>query len=206
MFFKPGGHKEQGLPHNPFKALVAPRPIGWITTLDEEGVINLAPYSFFNAVSDAPPIVFFAPNGKNRRDGVKDSQANAEATGEFVCNIVSLDLKDAMNATSALVEPKVDESELAGLEMVASELIAPPRVKASPVQLECKYIQTLELPCTLPDSSNFVVFGEVVGIHVDESVVNDEGLVDVTRYKPLARLGYMEYAAVTEVFSMNRPG
>jgi len=205
MFFMPGGHKDHGLPHNPFKSLVAPRPIGWITTLDEAGVINLAPYSFFNAVSDQPPIVFFAPNGPTRRDGVKDSQANAKATGEFVCNIVSLDLKDAMNATSAPVGPEVDESQLAGLEMIPSKIVAPPRVAASPVHLECKTMQTLELPCTTEGMSNFVVFGEVVGIHIDESVINDKGLVDVTRYKPLARLGYMDYSAVTEVFSLKRP-
>lgn len=205
MFFKPGEHKPQGLPHNPFKALVAPRPIGWITTLDSAGTVNLAPYSFFNAVSDTPPIVFFAPNGKSRATGVKDSQANAEETGEFVCNLVTLDLKDEMNATSAPVGPEVDEAALAGLEMIPSELVAPPRVKASPVHLECRYIQTLELPCTLADAGNYVVFGEVVGIHIDESVINEKGLVDVTRYKPLARLGYMDYAVVEQVFSMTRP-
>ena len=168
-------------------------------------MVNLAPYSFFNAVSDAPPIVFFAPNGKTREAGVKDSQANAETTGEFVCNLATYDLRDAMNTTSAPVGPEIDESDLAGLEMIPSQIVAPPRVAASPIHLECKTMQTLELPCTRPGMTNFVVFGEVVGIHIDEKVIDDKGLVDVTRYKPLSRLGYMDYATVTEVFSLERP-
>ena len=206
LYFEAGGHKEQGLPHNPFKAIVAPRPIGWITTLDENGVVNLAPYSFFNALADNPPIVFFAPSGRSREAGLKDSQANAEATGEFVCNLATWDLREQMNTTSANVPREVDEAGMAGLEMLPSRLVKPPRVKLSPIHMECRYLKTVELPCNDPEAGNFMVLGEVLAFHIDESVVNDRGLVDVTRYKPLARLGYMDYAAVTEVFQMNRPG
>ncbi len=204
--FEPGGHKAQGLPHNPFKAIVAPRPIGWITTLDESGVVNLAPYSFFNALADDPPVVFFAPSGRKRAAGLKDSQANAEATGAFVCNLVTWDLRDAMNRTSADVPREVDEAELAGLEMIPSSHVAPPRVKASPIHMECRYLKTVELPCNDPEAGNFMVLGEVVAFHIDEAVVNENGHVDVTLFNPLARLGYRDYAVVREVFQMDRPG
>ncbi|MBB3066909.1 flavin reductase family protein [Limibacillus halophilus] len=205
MYYEAGQHKAAGLPYNPFKAIVAPRPIGWITTLDGQGRINLAPYSFFNAVSDSPPTVFFASSGRSREVGVKDSQANAEETGEFVCNMATWDLRDAMNKTSASLPAGEDEAAFAGLEMVPSRLVKPPRVKASPVHLECRYLQTLELPSNDPDNGNFVVFGEVVAVHIDDAMIDEKGLLDVTRYKPIARLGYMDYAVVEQVFSMDRP-
>ncbi|MET4807462.1 flavin reductase family protein [Limibacillus sp. MBR-115] len=205
MYYEAGQHKAAGLPYNPFKAIVAPRPIGWITTLDGQGRINLAPYSFFNAVSDSPPTVFFASSGRSREVGVKDSQANAEETGEFVCNMATWDLRDAMNKTSASLPAGEDEAAFAGLEMVPSRLVKPPRVKASPVHLECRYLQTLELPSNDPGNGNFVVFGEVVAVHIDDAMIDEKGLLDVTRYKPIARLGYMDYAVVEQVFSMDRP-
>ncbi len=205
MYYEAGQHKAAGLPYNPFKAIVAPRPIGWITTLDGQGRINLAPYSFFNAVSDSPPTVFFASSGRSREAGVKDSQANAEETGEFVCNMATWDLREAMNKTSASLPAGEDEAAFAGLEMVPSRLVKPPRVKASPVHLECRYLQTLELPSNNPDNGSFVVFGEVVAIHIDDAMIDEKGLLDVTRYKPIARLGYMDYAVVEQVFSMDRP-
>lgn len=206
MYFEAGQHAAAGLPHNPFKAIVAPRPIGWISSLDAQGRVNLAPYSFFNAVADSPPIVFFAPSGRSRRSGVKDSQANVEATKEFVCNLATWDLREQMNLTSASLPAGEDEAAFAGLEMVPSQLVAPPRVKASPVHLECKYLMTLELPCNQPDAGNFMVFGEVVAFHIDDAMLDEKGLLDVTRYKPLARLGYMDYTAVETVFAMQRPG
>lgn len=205
MFYKVGHHKEAGLPHNPFKALVAPRPIGWISTLNSEGGINLAPYSFFNAVSSAPPIVFFAPNGQSRMSGIKDSQQNAERSGEFVTNLATWDLREEMNRTSAALGPTESEPEFAGLEMEASELVAPPRVKRSPVSLECRYLRTLELPSDSEDEGNFVVFGEVVGIHIADHLVDSNGLVKITDAKPISRLGYMDYAVIEETFSMQRP-
>jgi flavin reductase (DIM6/NTAB) family NADH-FMN oxidoreductase RutF len=187
-----------GLRHNPFKALVAPRPIGWISTLSQDGVLNLAPYSFFNAVSDRPPFVLFSSGGR------KDSVVNAEATGEFVCSLATYELREQMNQTSAAVGPEVDEMELAKLQSAPSKLVKPPRVAASPAALECKYYQTVTLPGTNGLDGNYVVIGRVVGVYIADEYIND-GMVDVTRYKPIGRLGYMDYAVVESVFSMNRP-
>jgi flavin reductase (DIM6/NTAB) family NADH-FMN oxidoreductase RutF len=192
--------RDHGLEFDPFLALVVPRPIGWISTLDAAGVVNLAPYSFFNALSTKPPFVMFSSYAP------KDSQRNAEATGEFVVNLATWALREQVNATSALVPPEVDEAAMAGLEMVPSVAVRPPRVKLSPVALECVYAQTLKLTdrtgTTLPAG---VVIGEVVGVHIDDDVIRD-GKVDVLRMRPIARLGYMDYASVDAVFSMKRPG
>jgi flavin reductase (DIM6/NTAB) family NADH-FMN oxidoreductase RutF len=198
---------KHGLPRDPFKACVVPRPIGWITTVNEAGVVNLAPYSFFNAVGGEPPCVVFAPGGRKADgppDGSKDSLANAERTGEFVCNVATWDLREQMNLTSAAAPAGVDEAEIAGLQMVPSELVKPPRVKASPIHLECRYLQTVDLPCDTPGTRSAVVFGQVIGVHIDESVLTD-GLVDIAKLKPIARLGYMDYCVVEEVFAMPRP-
>jgi len=190
---------DHGLPHNPFKAIVAPRPIGWISSLDKDGNANLAPYSFFNAVCDLPPIVIFSSTG------YKDSVGNVDATGEFVCNMVSLDLKDQMNQSSAAVPHETSEFELSGLEMAPSRLVRAPRVASAVTALECKHLETKRLKgLDGKEADSYVVFGQVVGIHIDDSVIVD-GLVDVTRYKPLSRLGYMDYAVVSEVFQMGRP-
>lgn len=189
---------EHGLRHNPFKALVAPRPIGWISTVCPDGVINLAPYSFFNGVSDIPPFVMFSSAGQ------KDSQRNAEQTGEFVCSLATYDLREHMNTTSAGVGPEVDEMELAGLTPAPSNLVKPPRVAESPVALECKHFKTIELPAAEGRDPYSVVLGHVIGIHIDESVLND-GLVDMQKLRPIARLGYMDYTVVDTVFSMDRP-
>ena len=189
-----------GLKHNPFKALVAPRPIGWISTISGEGAINLAPYSFFNGVSDVPPFVMFSSAGH------KDSLRNIEETDEFVCSLATYALKDQMNMTSADVGPEIDEMELAGLTPAPSTLVKPPRVAESPVALECTHYKTIPLPKsdkTAHEGYN-VVIGRVVGIHLDESVITD-GLVDMTKLRPIARLGYMDYTVVDSVFSMGRP-
>ena len=201
MFYRPGTD-DHGLPHNPFKALVSPRPIGWISSLDAEGRPNLAPYSFFNAVSDAPPMVMFSSTGgkPDQAEG-KDSLANIRATGEFAVNIVSNALRDAMNASSAAAEAGVDEFALADLKTAPCNEIAPPRVAAAPAVLECRLWQVIDMP----GPTNFMVLGEVVGVHIDDAVLRD-GKVDVTLYQPLARLGYRDYAAVEQVFSLNRPG
>jgi flavin reductase (DIM6/NTAB) family NADH-FMN oxidoreductase RutF len=191
---------KHGLKHNPFKALVAPRPIGWISTLSGEGVINLAPYSFFNGVSDVPPFVMFSSAG------AKDSLRNIEQTGEFVCSLATYALKDQMNKTSAGVGPEIDEMKMAGLTPAASALVKPPRVAESPVALECTHHKTIPLPAseTTQHDGYIMVIGRVVGIYVDDSVITD-GLVDVTKIRPIARLGYMDYAVVDSVFSMDRP-
>ncbi|MEO3427209.1 flavin reductase family protein [Pelagibius sp. CAU 1746] len=198
---------DHGLPRNPFKACVVPRPIGWITTLNEAGRVNLAPYSFFNGVAGDPPVVMFAAGGRKADgppDGSKDSLANAERTKEFVCNVVTWDLREQMNMTSASAPAGTSEAEIAGLELVPSELVKPPRVAASPIHLECSYLQTVDLPSDIPDSRNAVVFGQVIGIHIDDSVLTD-GLVDMAKVKPIARLGYMDYCLVEEVFTIHRP-
>ena len=201
MFYKIGG--PHGLPHDPFKSCVVPRPIGWISTIGADGAVNLAPYSFFNAVATEPPMVMFSSNGKQAH-GTKDSVANAEATGEFVCNMATWDLRDPMSQTSRPVPPEVDEFELAGLETQPSELVKPPRVKASPIHLECVYHQTLELPCDIEGGRNAICLGRVVGVHVRDEFLTD-GKVDIARIKPLARLGYRDYTVTEKVLTLSRP-
>ncbi len=188
-----------GLPHNPFKAIVAPRPIGWISTRSGDGTLNLAPYSFFNAVCDTPPIVMFSSSG------YKDTVTNVDASGEFVFNLATEDLKDAMNVSSAPYPHGVSEFEKAGLTPVKSMLLDTPRVAEAKAAFECRHLQTLRLiGLDGREADNWVVFGEVVAVHIDESVLVD-GLFDVTRARPLSRLGYMDYAVVDDVFQMTRP-
>lgn len=190
---------DHGLPHNPFKAIIAPRPIGWISSLDKDGRTNLAPYSFFNCVCDRPPIVMFSSSN------YKDSAANIDTTGEFVCNMASYDLKDEMNLSSAAVPHETSEFDLTGLEMAESNLIKVPRVAKAATALECKHLQTIRMKgLDGADTDSWVIFGQVVGVHISDDVIVN-GMVDVTRYKPLSRLGYMDYAVVTEVFQMGRP-
>ncbi len=199
MFYQPkDGH---GLPHNPFKAIVSPRPIAWISTLDKNGRANLAPYSFFNAMADSPPMVVFGSTGtKPDQPQYKDTMANIRETGEFVVNIVSYALKDAMNITSGNLPADVDEFAAAGLEKADSQVVQPPRVAAAPAALECKLFKFVDL---IAENSAMVI-GEVVGIHMaDSSIVN--GMFDITTYQPLARLGYKDYARVTDVFPLERP-
>ncbi|HYH71164.1 MAG TPA: flavin reductase family protein [Methyloceanibacter sp.] len=189
-----------GLAFDPFKALVAPRPIGWISTVSKAGVVNLAPYSFFNAVSEDPHYVMFASGGR------KDSQRNAEETGEFVCSLATYDLREAMNRTSMPVEPDVDEMKLAGLTPAPSRLVAPPRVAESPVAFECRYWRTIDLPGKDGSAgTHAIVLGQVIGVHVADEVISG-GRVDVTKLRPIARLGYGDYAVIDEVFTLARPG
>lgn len=197
MFYDARENKH-GLKHDPYKALVSPRPIGWISTVGSDGVVNLAPYSFFNALSDSPHYVYFSSAGR------KDSQRNAEDTGEFVCSLATWNLKDQMNVTSAGVAPEVDEFVLAGLTPAPSKLVAPPRVAESPVAFECKYYQSLELPRDTGRNDYTVVIGRVVGIHIDDDVIV-EGKVDMGKLRPIARLGYKDYTVVDTVFSLDRP-
>lgn len=201
MFYRPG-IDPHGLARNPFKALVAPRPIGWISTLDAAGRPNLAPYSFFNAIADTPPMVMYASTGrKTGRDEAKDTVTNIRAAREFVANVVPWRLRDAMNASSASLAPEIDEFAHAGLTPAPCRVVAVPRVAEAPASLECRVWKVIDLP----GAQNTLVIGEVVGVHIDDAVLVD-GMVDVTRYVPLARLGYRDYAAVREVFPMTRPG
>ena len=201
MFYRIGS--PHGLPHDPFKSCIVPRPIGWISTISPDGVVNLAPYSFFNGVAGEPPMVMFATNGKQPH-GAKDSVANAEATGEFVCNMATWELRQEMNRTSAPVPPEEDEFALAGLETEPSELVKPPRVKASPTHLECLYHTTLELPCDIEGGRNAICVGRVIGIHIRDEVLTD-GKIDIGRILPLARLGYQDYTVAEKVVQIIRP-
>lgn len=203
MFYKTD--QPHGLKHNPFNALVIPRPIGWISTVDTDGNVNLAPYSFFNGVAYTPPQVMFSSTGPHDAGGLKDTVANIEATGEFVVNLVTVALAEPMNATSAPAPHDTDEFTLAGVTAEASELIAPPRVKESPVHFECRHVQTVDVLSARADHRNMVVFGEVIGVHIDDSIIVD-GMVRYDLMKPIGRLGYMDYTAVGDVFSMDRPG
>lgn len=201
MFYEAG--KPHGLPRDPFKSCVVPRPIGWITTLDEHGVVNLAPYSFFNGIAGDPPMVMYANNGAAPR-GTKDTLANCERTGEFVANMATWELREQMNLSCAPVPPDADEVALAGLTAAPSRLVRPPRVAESPVALECTVHQIVDLPCDEAGGRNALVIGRVVGVHIEDRALTD-GLVDIPRIKPIARMGYMDYAVVESVFTMARP-
>jgi flavin reductase (DIM6/NTAB) family NADH-FMN oxidoreductase RutF len=189
-----------GLTQDPIYSLVVPRPIGWITTLSRNGVINLAPYSFFNAVASRPPFVIFSSGPR------KDSQRNAEEMGEFVCNLATYELRHEMSASSARFGPDESEPELIGLEMAPSTLVAPPRVKRSPAALECRYVRTVDLTTSDGVSSeNAIVIGEVVQIHIDDAVIVN-GRIDLAKIRPIARLGHADYTVVDTIFEMKRPG
>jgi flavin reductase (DIM6/NTAB) family NADH-FMN oxidoreductase RutF len=195
-----------GLKHNPFKSLVAPRPIGWVSTVSQTGVVNLAPFSFFNAVADAPQMVIICVNGSHKQGGAKDTLANIRATGEFVCSMATWELREPMNHSSIDAPRGVDEMKLAGLAPAPCRLVKPPRVAAAPAALECVLHQIVELPSSNPDTANNTVFGRVVGVHINRAIIKD-GMIDMTRFQPIARLGYNDYAVVRpdDVFTMLRP-
>lgn len=187
---------DHGLAQDPFKAIVAPRPIAWISTLSPGGVANLAPYSFFNAFAQAPHYVAFGSGPP------KDSLRNIEATGEFAVNLVTWDLREGMNATSAHVA--ADEFELAGLAKAPCRLISPPRVAASPACLECRLYRIIPLPDDDGKAEDNMVIGRVIGIHIADRYIAD-GRVDTVAMRLIARLGYSEYATVAEAWRMRRP-
>ena len=197
-FYEPQhGH---GLPHDPFKAILAPRPIGWISTLDAEGRVNLAPYSYFNGFGSNPPVVGFSSEGR------KDSLANVESTREFVCNLVTRPLAEAMNMTSASLPSGTDEMAFAGLEPAASRCVRPPRVARSPAAFECKLLQivTLQDLAGAPTGAHLVL-GQVVGVHIDPAFLKD-GIFDAVAARTIARCGYRgDYAEVGALFEMVRP-
>ncbi|MDP7651386.1 MAG: flavin reductase family protein [Rhodospirillales bacterium] len=190
--------------HDPLKALVVPRPIGWISSINAAGVVNLAPFSYFNLVSGDPPCVIYCPNGEHLDGGAKDSLLNVQETGEFVCILATYALREQMVLTSKHVPRNVDEMTLVGLTPVPSVKVKPPRVGESPAALECVFRQTIELPTGRRPERSYIVMGEIVGIHVNKEIVV-EGKVDVHRMRPVARLGYDEYAVIDDVFTMSRP-
>lgn len=195
---------DHGLPHNPFKSCVVPRPIGWITSLSRSGKLNLAPYSYFNAVADVPPMVIFSTTTKHQDGGVKDTLKNVEETKEFVVNVTAWELREAVNITSTDFDRDVNEVEMAKLTVIPSKIVRVPRVKEAPIHLECVYHQSIQLPVIDERHTNRLIIAKVVGIHIDDNILVD-GKIDVTKFKPIARLGYMEYATVDNKFTMERP-
>jgi len=200
-FYDPAaGH---GLSHDPFKAIVGPRPIGWVSTQDAAGRRNLAPYSFFNAVCDNPQMIAFSSNGR------KDSVRNAEATGEFVWNLATLPLAEQMNRTSAPVDHGVDEFVLAGLDPAPSRNVSPPRVADTPAALECKVASIINLTTIDGTATDqWLVIGQVVGVHIRPEYIGQDGLFDTAAAQPILRAGYLaDYAAISPaaMFKMRRP-
>ena len=200
IFYEPGRLDRSVLAHDPFKAIVAPRPIGWISTLAGDGSLNLAPYSFFNAIGEVPPMLAFSSFG------AKDSATFAGEIREFVWNLVTYELREAMNETSAPLPRGRSEFDRAGLQTAPSRLVAPPRVAAARCAMECKVVHHLQLhDVDGRPVDQFLVIGQVVGVHLDESAIVD-GAVDTRRLRPVARLGGpADYAVVEEIFQMWRP-
>jgi flavin reductase (DIM6/NTAB) family NADH-FMN oxidoreductase RutF len=200
IFYEPASRDHALLPHDPFKSLVAPRPIGWVSTLSASGAVNLAPYSFFNAVGESPPMLAFSSNGR------KHSATFAGEIDEFVWNLVTWELREAMNETSAPLPHGSSEFERAGLQMAPSRLVAPPRVAASPCAMECRVVHHLELHDVDGRACDqHLVIGQVVGVHLDETRLQ-EGTVDTAALRPVARCGGpADYTVVESIFKMARP-
>lgn len=204
MFFEPSnGMRPSPLQHNPLNALVCPRPIGWISTVGAEGAVNLAPFSYFNAVSADPPCVMFAPNAVSS-EGEKDTYRNVVEIPEFVVNLVSVQLAQKMNQTSTSFAYDVNEFEACGLTPIASKLIRPPRVEESKAALECTVYDVVHLPVGTDGRKSRVIIGEVVGIHIDDELIV-AGRVDEARLNSIARLGYFNYATLGEILEIPRP-
>jgi flavin reductase (DIM6/NTAB) family NADH-FMN oxidoreductase RutF len=204
MYYDPGKN-DHGLAHSPFKSCVVPRPIGWISTISRDGIHNLAPYSQFQNLGFDPAYVMFSANqgAPGRR---KDTVVNVEETGEFVYNMATYDLREAVNRSAMEVPPEVDEFELAGVTKAPSIRVAPCRVAESPVQFECRHYQTLRLPGHGGRGSADVIIGRVLLIHIKDEVILPDGHLDILKIRPLARLGYYDYTTVDSVFEMVIPG
>ena len=200
IFYEPGRRDRDQLAHDPFKAIVAPRPIGWVSTVDRSGAINLAPYSFFNALGENPPMLAFCSIG------AKDSQAFAHEVREFVWNLVTAELVGEMNETSAPLPRGASEFERAGLQMAPSRLVAPPRVAAARCSMECKVTHHLDLQDVEGHPTDqHLVIGQVVGVHLDETAITS-GIVDTAMLRPVARLGGPGgYTIVDSAFELLRP-
>jgi flavin reductase (DIM6/NTAB) family NADH-FMN oxidoreductase RutF len=204
MYYQPG-ITPHGLPFDPFKSCVVPRPIGWISTVDAQGRHNLAPYSQFQNISFDPPIVMFSAN-QDTTGNRKDSVRNAEQTGEFVWNMATYELREAVNISAEELPHGVDEFERAGLQKLPSKLVKPMRVARSPIQFECVYLNTLRFPGAPPMGTADVVFGRVVAVHIADEAIDINGMVDVLKIQPLARMGYYDYTFVDNKFEMVIPG
>ena len=209
MFFDPriDGMKPAPFNHSIFTSLVVPRPIGWISTIDIDGIAHLAPFSYFNAIAADPPCLMYCPNGpKKGTTEPKDSLSNAEMTKEFVFNLCSHDLREKLNKTARHEPRGEDEMEKAGLAPAPSVNVKPPRVADAPISLECKYLRTVRLPQSSSGSENNMVLGQVIGIHVRDEVIT-KGTIDISKIRPIARLGGLDYSVLEpeNVFTMERP-
>jgi len=204
MFYEPG-KTDHGLPYDPFKSCVVPRPIGWISTVSSAGVHNLAPFSQFQNLTFDPPYVMFSAN-QNALGRRKDSTVNAEATGEFVWNMATYDLREAVNKSAEEVPPEVDEFELAGITKVPSRLVKPCRVAESPIQFECLYHMTVRLPGNGLMGTVDIVIGRVVAVHIKDEFLTADGKIDILKIRPIARMGYYDYTTVESKFQMIIPG
>lgn len=205
MFFLPGHHKEQGLAYSPLKALISPRPIGWISSLSADGTANLAPYSFFNAIAESPPMVMFISSPDLRddnQDGHKDSVSNILETREFGVNIVGMAQSEQMVKSSQTVEKKIDEFDYTGLLKKTARTISVPLVDQAPAHLECVYYDHIVLPDDGKGRHSIMLMGRIVGIHIDERNI-ENGKVNISKYQPVARLGYKEYAVISDKFEMS---
>lgn len=204
MFFKTAdGMRPAPLTHNPLNALVCPRPIAWVSTIDAQGRSNLAPFSYFNAVSADPPYVMFAPNAKAPGQS-KDTYTNLLEVPEFVVSLVSRAHGEIMNATSRAYPRAVSEFESCGVASAASSCVRPPRVADARAALECTVFEIIALPQGGDQRASFVVIGAVVGVHIDDDLIED-GKVIETRLEPLTRLGYFNYGTLGEVIEIPRP-
>jgi flavin reductase (DIM6/NTAB) family NADH-FMN oxidoreductase RutF len=204
MYYEPG-RISHGLPFNPFKACIVPRPIGWISTTSPDGLDNLAPYSQFQMVSYDPPTLMFSAN-LNSRGERKDTVRNVAASGEFVWNMATWALRDAVNASSEELPADGDEFTHAGLAKAPSTLVRPPRVAESPVQFECRLLTTLHLPGNTPVGTVDVIFGTVIAVHIADECLRADGRLDIERIRPLARMGYHDYTSVEKIFAMTPRG
>lgn len=200
-FYRPAeGHR---LAHDPFNSIIAPRPIGWISTIDRDGYANLAPFSYFALFSSLPPIIAFSCNTPEDRHA-KDTLANVRDTGEFVYNLATYALVEQMNATSTPLGAGTDEFEFAGLEKAPSLKIRPPRVAATPVSLECVVDRIVRLGDRAGEIPTHVTFGRVVGMHIDEEYLDAEGYFLTQKADPVARLGGIQYAVSAPPFELPR--
>lgn len=204
MFYEPG-KTDHGLRYDPFKSCVIPRPIGWISTVSRGGIHNLAPFSQFQMLNFNPPYVLFSA-GQTTAGFRKDTVVNTEQTGEFVWNMATYELREAVNKSAEEVAPEVDEFELAGVNKAPSRMVKPCRVAESPIQFECAYHQTIRLPGPGPIGSADVVIGRVLVVHIQDEVIGPDGRIDVLKIRPIARLGYQDYTSIESIFQMTIPG
>ena len=187
-----------------FKSLIVPRPIGWISTKNNEGKINLAPYSFFNAIATIPPMVVIGPGGYSKSGNNKDTLLNIKNNPEFVCNFVNWDVKDIMNETSYSFDNNESEIEKLSIEIEDSNLVSIPRVKLSPAHFECTLFKIIDLPSDSKGNPNHLIIGNIIGINVSDKIIKNDR-VDIGELKPISRMGYDEYALINTIFSMKRP-